>query len=334
MKADGSYYFIRESKPISSYECNVVELPVRSNVIEIRRIGETKPLSRFPRKAFDAVKAFGKPIHTATYKGWLVKKEYTDRAIAKLAEAGIFVADIAKGNENKIQNISKKGESENSAGICVFKAKLTAKIDANHSIRYEIKYSFISSVKGNPKDILSKLFIRYGIEKGFDFSRSHLDILGYNKYKPWEDYYRFVEIRSNLTSCKLNRTIITYSNQSQILSEYQNAVNVCKQAITKNPMDVFSWIKMADLFLKHHNYADALNAYDRIIEINPKSIEVWQKKCVALEAQGKYIDAIQAYDIILEMDPQNLIAWRRKEVNFLKQESRKKQHMLMKYSSK
>ncbi|MGV8127496.1 MAG: tetratricopeptide repeat protein [Methanothrix sp.] len=302
----GQSYFIRELKSETSYEFKVIELPERADVIEIYRHGSDKRLEKSPKKICETIRGIGKPIKTRKYIGWLVEKKRTDSAVRALQKIG--VSDATNRCFARSQ----------ATGINIFKGIIKEKINADYLMKYELEYVYIASFMGDPKVSLKQIMIKYNIKNIFNLRHEYLDVLGYNKFEPVKNCYRFMEITRSERHHKLPKTIIICPKQITITWEEAqlNVLRECDRNIAKDPANAMHLIKKGDILFKLHRYDAAMFYYDEALKLNKKSIININRKCSVFEAQGKYEEAIQGYDFILELDPQNLKAWIRKESIF------------------
>jgi tetratricopeptide (TPR) repeat protein len=106
-----------------------------------------------------------------------------------------------------------------------------------------------------------------------------------------------------------------YKGKSEVLNKlknYKEALTAAEQAISLDPSYAPAYNGKGDVLAEIEQYSEALTAYDQAISLNPNDPLAYASKGNTLANLKRYDEALTAYDQAILLDPNNNILYYRK----------------------
>ncbi len=99
--------------------------------------------------------------------------------------------------------------------------------------------------------------------------------------------------------------LIAEANTLQAAGQYEEAIQVYKEAISLVPAYHSFYLVVGDLLQKLERHQEAAEAYRKVIDDNPNHSQAWGGLGVCMMVLGRHEQAAQALDRAVQLDPQD-----------------------------
>jgi len=104
---------------------------------------------------------------------------------------------------------------------------------------------------------------------------------------------------------KPSKTAFSPMTKEPISIELTEKIEDLKETVRENPKDLAAWVKLGNIYSKHHQYREAIEAYNQALFIQPNDPDIRTNLGLMLRGLGDDDGAIEEFKKAAQDDPEH-----------------------------